>query len=172
MPYHSAPLPPSSLPSLPAAQPSSSPLSSGISAGAGAAAPGVPVTSARTASAYNGGSVNNPNLRLGQTVRVFDSFYDFDTNVNAAEYDVVYSFFRKEMTTAVAAGNFTVSLFKVAQETGIPPLTLLAEFEGSNGINLNVQLAYYLNQIRNRATLLGVGVAVTPNFYPARAVLQ
>jgi hypothetical protein len=77
------------------------------------------------------------------------------------------------MTTKQAAGNFTVSLFRVAQETGIPALTLLSEFEGTaGGVNLNVQLAYYLNLIRNRATLLGVGVAVTPNYYPARAVIQ
>jgi len=39
-------------------------------------------------------------------------------------------------------------------------------------VNLNVSLAYYLNLIRDRATLLGVGAAVTPNFYPAQAVLQ
>ena len=67
---------------------------------------------------------------------------------------------------------FAISLFRVAQETGIPALTLLSEFEGTSGVNLNVQLAYYLNLIRNRATLLGVGVAVQPNFYPARAVLE
>ena len=117
-------------------------------------------------------TVNEVNPRLGQTVRVFDSFYAFDVTVPAAEYDVVFSYFQKQMTTKQAAGNFTVSLFRVAQETGIPALTLLSEFEGTAGVNLNVQLAYYLNLVRNRATLLGVGVAVTPNFYPARAVIQ
>lgn len=117
-------------------------------------------------------SVNDANPNLGQTVRVFDSFYAFDTNVPAAEYDVVFSYFQKQMTTKQAAGNFTMSLFRVAQDTGIPALTLLSEFEGTAGVNLNVQLAYYLNLIRNRATLLGVGVAVRPNFYPARAVIQ
>lgn len=117
-------------------------------------------------------TVNEVNPRLGQTVRVFDSFYAFDINAPAAEYDVVFSYFQKQMTTKQAAGNFTMSLFRVAQETGIPALTLLSEFKGTAGVNLNVQLAYYLNLIRNRATLLGVGVAVTPNFYPARAVIQ
>ena len=117
-------------------------------------------------------TVNEANPRLGQTVRVFDSFYAFDVTVPAAEYDVVFSYFQKQMTTKQAAGNFAVSLFRVAQETGIPALTLLPEFEGVSGVNLDVQLAYYLNLIRNRATLLGVGVAVTPNFYPARAVIQ
>ena len=76
------------------------------------------------------------------------------------------------MTTRQAAGNFTMSLFRVAQNTGIPALTLLNEFQGQNGVDLSASLAYYLNSIRSRATLLGVGVAVTPNFYQARNVLQ
>jgi hypothetical protein len=111
----------------------------------------------------------NPNVDL--TVRVFDNFYNYDTNVPAAEYDIVYSYFLSVMSTRQAAGNFTVSLFRVAEQTGISPLTLLDEFKGTNGVNLNASLAYYLNAIRSRATLLGVGAGVTPNFYQARNVL-
>jgi len=117
-------------------------------------------------------SINNTNYNIDQTVRVFDSFYQYDVNVPAAEYDIVYSYFRREMTTALSAGNFTVSLFRIAAETGIPALTLLEEFRGQSGISLNVQLAYYLNSIRNKATLLGVGVPVQSNQYAARAVVQ
>lgn len=117
-------------------------------------------------------SINTTNYNLDPTVRIYDSFYEYDVNVPANEYDIVYSYFRKTTSTASAAGNFTVSLFRVAQETGIPALTLLQEFEGANGVNLNVQLAYYLNSIRNRATLLGVGVPVQSNYYAARAVVQ
>lgn len=118
------------------------------------------------------GSVNNTNFNIDQTVRVFDQFYSFDVNIPAAEYDVVHSYFVKTTKNRQAAGNFTVSLFRIAEETGIPPLTLLQEFQGVNGVNLNVSLAYYLNQIRSRATLLGVGVAVVPNAYAARNVIQ
>lgn len=117
-------------------------------------------------------TVNYANTNLDQTVRIFDQFYDYDVNVPAAEYDVVNSYFRSVMTTTQAAGNFTVSLFRVAQDTGISPLTLLKEFQGTSGMNLNVKLAYYLNQIRSRATLLGVGVPVVPNAYAARNVMQ
>lgn len=117
-------------------------------------------------------TINNTNYNIDQTVRVFDSFYEYDVDVPAAEYDVVYSYFKKTMNTDLAAGNFTVSLFRIADETKIPPLDLLKAFEGQNGINLNVNLAYYLNSIRNRATLLGVGVPVTANFYAARNVIQ
>jgi hypothetical protein len=111
----------------------------------------------------------NPNTDL--SVRIFDSFYSYDVNIPADEYDVVHTYFLSVMSTRQAAGNFTVSLFRVAQDTGINPLTLLKEFQGLNGINLSASLAYYLNSIRSRATLLGVGTAVTPNFYQARNVL-
>lgn len=118
-------------------------------------------------------SINFTNYNIDQTVRVFDSFYDYDVNVPAAEYDLVYSFFLKEMSDRTAAGNFTVSLFRVAENTGIPALTLLQEFEqGTTGMGLNITMAYYLNSIRSRATLLGVGVPVQPNFYAARNVIQ
>lgn len=106
-------------------------------------------------------------------MRVFDSFYEFGLDIPAAEYDVVFSFFLRESKTRIAAENFTTSLFRVAQETRVPALTLLEKFErGASGVALDVQMAYYLNQIRDRATLLGVGVPIQPNFYPARAVLQ
>ena len=116
-------------------------------------------------------TVNYANPKTDLTVRVFDSFYDYDVNVPAAEYDVVHSYFLSTMTTKQAAGNFTVSLFKVAEDTGIPVLTLLEDMKTNNGMNINVNLAYYLNSIRSRATLLGVGAPVTPNFYQARNVL-
>ena len=112
---------------------------------------------------------SNPNTDL--SVRIFDNFYDYDVNIPADEYDVVHTYFLSVMSTRQAAGNFTVSLFRVAQDTGINPLTLLKEFQGLNGMNLSASLAYYLNSIRSRATLLGVGTAVTPNFYQARNVL-
>jgi hypothetical protein len=117
-------------------------------------------------------SVNYANLNLDQTVRIFDQFYTFETAVPAAEYDVVNSYFQSVMGSRQAADNFSVALFQVAESTGISALTLLNEFQGLNGVNLSASLAYYLNQIRSRATLLGVGVATTPNFYAARAVVR
>ena len=38
-------------------------------------------------------TVNYANTNIDQTVRVFDSFYDYDANIPAAEYDIVYSYF-------------------------------------------------------------------------------
>jgi len=122
-------------------------------------------------------SINYTNYNIDQTVRVFDSFYEYDVDVPASEYDIVNSYFKSVMTSKEAADNFTVSLFRVADNTGVPALTLLKSFQQSGGnvgntMNLDVNMAYYLNSIRNRATLLGIGVPVTPNFYAARNVVQ
>ena len=122
-------------------------------------------------------SVNYTNYNIDQTVRVFDTFYDYDVNIPAGDYDIVNSYFKSVMTTRQAADNFTVSLFRVAQDTNIPALTLLQSFQAGNtnnnpGLSLNINMAYYLNSIRNRATLLGVGIAVAPNYYAARNVIQ
>jgi hypothetical protein len=112
----------------------------------------------------------NPNIDL--TVRIYDQFYAYDANVPAAEYDIVLSFFKSVMNNARAAANFTVSLFQVASITKIPVLTLLETMQGQQGLDLTVSMAYYLNNVRSRATLLGVNAQTVPNFYAARAVLQ
>jgi hypothetical protein len=118
------------------------------------------------------GSVNYSNRNIDQTVKVFDEFFRFEANVPANEYDVVNSFFLKEMADRQVAANFTASLFQVAENTGIPAVTLLQAFQGKTGMDLTASLSYYLNQVRSRTTLLGVGVALQPNFYAARNVTQ
>ena len=118
------------------------------------------------------GSVNYTNTNLDQTVRIFDRFYQYEANVPAAEYDIVLSYFKQQMGDARVAGNFTVSLFQVAEQTKIPVLTLLEEFQGTDPMTINLNMAYYLNNIRSRATLLGVNSQPVPNFYAARLELQ
>lgn len=118
------------------------------------------------------GTVNYTNTKLDQTVRIYDSFYKYDANVPADQYDVVFSYFKQEMKDNLVAGNFTSSLFQVATNTGIDALTLLDSFRGFDGLNATLNMAYYLNQIRSNATLLGVNNAVVPTYYAARLVIQ
>jgi len=118
-------------------------------------------------------SINEINRNIDQTVRVFDTFYLNELSIPANEYDLVNTYFLSQIDNTITAGNFTVSLFQIAKETNIPALTLLQQFEANGtGINLTANLAYYLNLIRNRATLLGVQVAVQPNYYANQLVLQ
>jgi hypothetical protein len=117
-------------------------------------------------------TINEINPNIDQTVQIFDQFYDYSANVPAMEYDIVLSYFRSVFTTTLAAENFTTALFRVAEESDTPALTLLQSMEGQNSIELNISMAYYLNSIRSPATLLGVLTPTTPNFYTARNVRQ
>lgn len=118
-------------------------------------------------------SVNVINSNTDLSVRIFDNFYRYETNVPASEYDVVNSYFRSVMPDATVAGNFTVSLFQVAERTNISALTLLQNLQGLNNVmEVTLNMAYYLNQIRSLATLLGVNSQVVPNYYAARNVIQ
>lgn len=119
-------------------------------------------------------TINEANLAIDQTVRIFDQFYNYSANVPAQVYDQVLSYFNSVFTLPSAAENFTSSLFKVAEDTNTDALTLLEQFQqtGSSQPEVTVLMAYYLNSVRSPATLLGVLTPVTPNFYTARNVRQ
>lgn len=117
------------------------------------------------------GSVNNINPAVDLTVRVYDDFYQFAVDVDANEYDIVNSFFESVFETKDAAASFTTTLFRIADQTSTPVLTLLAEFQDMEKIQITATLAYYLNGLRSPTTLLGVNASVTPNYWTARNVL-
>ena len=115
-------------------------------------------------------SVNYTNRQLDQTVRIFDEFYSFSYSVDAAEWDIVNSYFVSIYATREAAGNFSVTLFRIAAQSGLPVLDLLAQLQSVDGAELNLTLTYYVNSIRSASTLLGVSSPTQPNFYVARNV--
>jgi hypothetical protein len=116
------------------------------------------------------GSVNSYNPQVDQTVQIFDQFYNYEATIGVQEYDAVYSYFRSVFGTTDAAGNFTVTLFRIAEQSDIPVMTLLQEIEGMGVPELTLTLAYYLNGFRSSSTMLGLNSPVTPNFYVARNV--
>lgn len=116
-------------------------------------------------------SVNTPNYNLDLTVRVFDNFYGYEQIVDSTEWDIVLSYFKSIYKTEEAAANFATALFRVSNEQSVPVLTLLQELQSANGsAELNLTLAYYLNNQRSNTTLLGVSQPVQPNYYAARNV--
>lgn len=117
-------------------------------------------------------TVNAPNPRIDLSVRVFDSFYDFDIAVPANEYDVVYSFFRSKFTAADAAKNFTATLFRISVNNNLPIIQLLDGMRDMDQLELTITMAYYLNGTRSPTTLLGVTAPITPSYYAARNVVQ
>lgn len=117
-------------------------------------------------------TVNAINTNLDQTVRIFDQFYVYDENVPAAEYDLVLSYFKTVFNTDEVAQNFTVAIFRVAQESDTSALTILKEIQGLTGPQLTLSLCYYLNSVRSNATLLGILQPAVPNYWTARNVRQ
>ena len=115
-------------------------------------------------------TINQINNRIDQTVRIFDQFYNYDENVPAMEYDQVISYFKSVFNTVEAAENFTVAIFRVAQESDQSAMTILQTFQQTSPPNINATLCYYLNGIRSPSTLLGVLTPTTPNYYTARNV--
>lgn len=115
-------------------------------------------------------TVNYTNPNTDQTVRIFDEFYNFEATVNAATYDLVYSFMLTVFSDKTAASNFTLSIFQVSESSGIEVEELLKNLQGQDSLQLTVTLAYYLNNLRNASTLLGVSAVQTPDVNVARNV--
>ena len=109
---------------------------------------------------------------LDQTVRIFDSFYAFNAVVNAAEYDVVYSYFVSVCVTKNIAANFTSVLFRIAQETQIPVLQLIDQIKGKKTMEMNQVLAYYPNSFKSKTSLYGIAIIPRSNQPVSRNIVQ
>jgi|LakMenE18May11ns_1017448.scaffolds.fasta_scaffold9418004_2 hypothetical protein len=118
------------------------------------------------------GSVNNTNTSLDLNVRIFDQFYKYDFAVPANEYDQIYSFFASKFESEQAALYFATSLFQISVTTDIPVQELFQGLIDQGSFELSLTMAYYINGIRSRSTLLGVNQVTKPNFYAARNVIQ
>jgi len=108
-------------------------------------------------------ALSNLSTELDNTVKVFNNFYTNPINVNAADYDVVRSYFIQVCQSANTAENFTSILFKIAAYTQESPLTLLDFIKGKTKLELSATMAYYLNSLKSKTTLYGVGNLPLPN---------
>lgn len=109
---------------------------------------------------------------LDQTVKIFDDFYSFNLVINGNEYDVVHSYFLTVCATKQIAGNFTVHLFRISQQTQIPVLDLLNYIKGLEKLQVNNVIAYYLNTFKSKTAIYGFGVLPQPNLPVERNILQ
>ena len=116
-------------------------------------------------------TVNYPNPGTDPTVRVFDDFNQRELVIDQNSYDSVYSFFAGIFASKEQAGNFTLAVFQITEDSGIPIENLLQELANQNTIQITSTLAYYLNNQRSNTTLLGITTVPTPNQYTARNIL-
>jgi hypothetical protein len=109
---------------------------------------------------------------LDQTVRIFDSFYAINLIVNADTYDIVHGYFLSVCDSKNIAANFTAVLFRIAQETQISVLDLLDQIKGTNKMEMNQTIAYYLNSFKSKTSLYGIAVIPKSNQPVSRNIVQ
>jgi|TARA_R110000772_G_scaffold265640_1_gene387238 pyruvate/2-oxoacid:ferredoxin oxidoreductase alpha subunit len=106
------------------------------------------------------------------TIQLFDSFYSSTINVPVNEWDVVYSYFvgvlkgnSESETTKETAKKFAAVLFKIAQQTGTDIMVFMDYFRTNveTKVQVNTEMAYYLNLLKSKTALYGVSTVPTPN---------
>lgn len=115
-------------------------------------------------------TVNIRKSETDSTLILYDSFYKTQIKINSAEYDIVRSYFRSLYGNEKVADDFTTVIFQIANGYGRSASDLLDEMKGQDGVQVNATIAYYLNGLRSKATMLGVSVVQQPNYYAARNV--
>jgi hypothetical protein len=115
-------------------------------------------------------SVNAYNPRTDTTVQIYDRFYGYQEQVPVDQYDAVNSYFKSIFKNAIAAENFTISLFRISRVSQTPVMTLLQQLQGQTAPQVTLTLAYYLNGLNSSSTLLGLNVPTQPNYYVAHNI--
>ena len=116
--------------------------------------------------------IDNRNNGIDQTIRIYDNFYAFELIINGNEYDIVHGYFVDVCDTKTIANNFTIFLFRISQQTGIPVLELLDYIKGTTKLDMNRIISYYLNSFKSKTALYGVSFVPQPNQFVARNILQ
>ena len=83
------------------------------------------------------GTVNYTNPGTDPTVRVFDEFYNRELVIDANTYDSVLSFFSSIFADEEASKNFTLSVFKISEDSGTPVESILSELSNQNQIQID-----------------------------------
>ena len=106
------------------------------------------------------------------TIQIFDSFYSSTISVPVNEWDVVYSYFvgvlkgnSESESTKETAKKFATVLFKIAQQTGTDIMVFMDYFRTNveTKVQVNSEMAYYLNLLKSKTALYGVSTVPTPN---------
>ena len=106
------------------------------------------------------------------TLEIFDSFYAEPLSVPVNEWDVVNSYFvgvlkgdPNSESTKDTAKKFASVLFKIAQQTGTDIMVFMDYFRTNveTSLQVNSEMAYYLNLLKSKTALYGISTVVSPN---------
>ena len=111
-------------------------------------------------------------VQTENTLEIFDSFYEEALSVPVNEWDVVNSYFvgvlkgdPNSESTKDTAKKFASVLFKIAQQTGTDIMVFMDYFRTNveTSIQVNSEMAYYLNLLKSKTALYGISTVVSPN---------
>ena len=114
------------------------------------------------------------------TLEIFDTFYSSSLIINAGEWDVVYSYFvgvlkgnPENERTKQTASQFATVLFRISQETGTDIQIFMDYFRANveTTLQVNTEMAFYLNLLKSKTALYGVANVPTPNQAVQRNVI-
>ena len=110
---------------------------------------------------------------IDRSVQLLDSFYSTNVKVNADQFDIVHGYFTKICSTKTIADNYTAMLFMISTQAGIDVLSLLKELKNTtNTLQMNKTICYYLNSLKSKATMYGVGTTLKSVLPVARNIVQ
>jgi hypothetical protein len=115
--------------------------------------------------------IDGPVSYADRITTVFDQYYNFSLDINADQYDIVYSYFYSLTKNKDTASNFTTMLFRISNITGQDIIQLLNSFKGQSELDATTLLAYYLNSTKSKTTLYGINLVPTPNKQVQRNVV-
>jgi len=111
-------------------------------------------------------------VQTENTLEIFDSFYAEPLSVPVNEWDVVNSYFvgvlkgdPNSESTKDTAKKFSSVLFKIAQQTGTDIMVFMDYFRTNveTSLQVNSEMAYYLNLLKSKTALYGISTVVSPN---------
>jgi len=111
-------------------------------------------------------------VQTENTLEIFDSFYAEPLSVPVNEWDVVNSYFvgvlkgdPNSESTKDTAKKFSSVLFKIAQQTGTDIMVFMDYFRTNveTSLQVNTEMAYYLNLLKSKTALYGISTVVSPN---------
>ena len=114
------------------------------------------------------------------TIQIFDSFYSSTISVPVNEWDAVYSYFvgvlkgnSESESTKETAKKFATVLFKISQQTGTDIMVFMDYFRTNveTKVQVNSEMAYYLNLLKSKTALYGISNVASPNQAVQRNVI-
>ena len=114
------------------------------------------------------------------TLEIFDSFFAQTLRINSGDWDSVYSYFlgvlkgnSENEKTKQTASQFATVLFRIAQETETDIQIFMDYFRTNvqTTLQVNSEMAFYLNLLKSKTALYGVSNVPTPNQAVQRNVI-